>query len=827
MLGNIETLLRRWRRATSRSAFLSRLLRLPVSAGSPTRPGLVMIQVDGLSRPQFERALSSGELPFIQRLMQREHYRLHSHYSGLPSTTPAVQGELFYGVKAVVPAFSFRDHQAGEVVRMYDAEAAQRVEARLAAEAERQGNGEALLKDGSAYADNYHGGAEETHFCASSIGWGPALRAANPFVLLAFLVANLYSFVRVGVLVLVELGLAVVDFFRGLRRGQDFIKELKFVPTRAGISILLREFCVIGGKIDISRGLPVIHMNFLGYDEQSHRRGPGSLFAHWTLKGIDDAVARLWRAASHSHLRHYEVWIYSDHGQVGVRPYAQVTGYPLAAAVASACKKLGRRKFKVAPDNGSGIQTQRIRLLGGRRTQKLFARLRSAASDVTGMQRETADDEAAAQPAVAALGPVGHIYFPGQLSGEERALVARELVENHRVPAALAAAAPGVVRVFTAEGEHELPRDRAKLLGASHPFLDAAGDDLVALCEHADAGDLVLLGWRAGVRPITFAEENGAHAGAHPEETHGFALLPGDAPLEHPHPRFLRPGDLRTAALRELGRAGKRLRPMPRRAPATSDTLRVMTYNVHSCVGMDGKLDPERIARVIARARPDVVALQELDVGRQRTGSMDQAELIAHYLEMEFHFHPALHLEEERYGDAVLTHLPMRLVKAGALPGLDDKPHLEPRGALWVAVEANGGEVQVINTHLGLLRRERLAQLEALLGDEWLGDARCRPPVIFCGDLNALPSSRVCRRLEERFEDAQRVAPAHRPRSTYASRAPGFRIDHIYLTPGTEVRGIEVPDAALVRVASDHLPLVVELALAPPEGRIGDVADQA
>ncbi|NHA15408.1 endonuclease/exonuclease/phosphatase family protein [Thioalkalivibrio sp. XN279] len=817
MVGNIEIMLRRWRRAISRSALLSRLLRLPVSEGPATRPGLVMIQVDGLSRTQFERALDSGELPFLRRLMQREHYRLHSHYSGLPSTTPAVQGELFYGVKAVVPAFSFRDHQTGHVVRMYDAETAARVEGRLASAAERAGLGEPLLKDGSAYADNYHGGADETHFCAASIGWGPALRAANPFVLLAFLIANLYSFFRVGVLVLLELGLAVADFFRGLRGGQDFIKELKFVPTRAGISILLREFCVIGGKIDISRGLPVIHMNFLGYDEQSHRRGPGSLFAHWTLKGIDDAVARLWRAASRSELRHYEVWIYSDHGQVDTQPYASLTGYPLENAVEAAFQKLGREGLKVASVDGSGIQTQRIRLLGGHKTQKLFARQQAAI--------DRAEEQAAEHPAVAALGPVGHIYFPRQLSRADRAFVARELVAQHQVPAALAAREPGVVRVFTAEGEYQLPQDREKLLGASHPFLDAAGEDLVALCEHADAGDLVLLGWRAGVRPITFAEENGAHAGAHPDETRGFALLPGDAPLADEagraagQPGFLRPGDLRTAALRELGRADQRVRSIPRRAPAAAGTLRVMTYNVHSCVGMDGKLDPERIARVIARARPDVVALQELDVGRQRTGSMDQAQLIAHHLEMEFHFHPAMHLEEERYGDAVLTHLPMRLVKAGALPGLDDKPRLEPRGALWVAVEAHGQEVQVINTHLGLLRRERLAQVETLLGDQWLGDARCRPPVVFCGDLNAVPTSRVCRRLGEHFEDAQVVARAHRPRSTYASRAPGLRIDHVYVTPGTEVRAVEVPDSELARVASDHLPLVVELVVTPPDGR--------
>jgi hypothetical protein len=367
--------------------------------------------------------------------------------------------------------------------------------------------------------------------------------------------------------------------------------------------------------------------------------------------------------------------------------------------------------------DAGGIQTQRVALLGGERTQRLFSRL--------GVSLELEED---LHPVVAALGPVGHIYFPRHLVGTDRAALARELVHAHGVPAVLTVTAPGQVRAYTTDGEIELPDERAALLGAEHPFLDAAGEELVTLCEHPDAGELVALGWRAGASPLTFAEENGAHAGAAPDETNGFALLPRDAPLPRRDHGYLRPLDLREAALRHLGRADREPR---RRAahhePAGDSVLRIMTYNVHSCVGMDGKLDAERIARVIARARPDVVALQELDVGRVRTGSMDQAHRIAHHLAMEFHFHPALHLEEERYGDAILTHLPMRLVKAGALPGLPGKPQLEPRGALWVAVEHDGREIQVLNTHLGLLRRERIAQVEALLGPEWLGHPQCRP----------------------------------------------------------------------------------------------------
>ena len=794
MLGRIESSLRRLRRRLSRSVWLARLLKLPASEGAPSRPGLVIIQIDGLSHAQLKVALRRGEMPFLRRLLRREHYRLHVHYSGLPATTPAVQAELFYGVKAAVPAFSFRDHESGQLIRMYEPDAAGRVEALQETDGQA-----ALLEGGSAYADALTGGAAESHFCPSAIGWGPALRAANPLVVLAFLLSNLYSFARVAVLLVVELGLALVDFVRGLVRGHDVIKEMKFVPTRVAISILLRELCVIGGKIDVGRGLPIVHLNFIGYDEQSHRRGPRSLFAHWTLKGIDDAVARLWRAAHRSAWRHYEVWVYSDHGQDEVRAFEQVQGYDLEAAAAAAC----RESASAEPGLGreEGIQTQRVRILGGERIQRLFA--------VLGINDEIADER---QPVVAGLGPVGHIYLPSHLKGRGRERVAAELVRRHGVPLVLSVEASGRLRAFTADAEFRLPQDAAELFGAQHPFLEPLTEDLPRLCRHPDAGDLVVLGWRDGVGPLTFARENGAHGGLSPEETRGFALIPQDAPLGEGGRGYLRPSDLRRAALRYLGR--RRPAPQRRAVKPAAGALRVMTYNVHACVGLDGKLDVERIARVIARCRPDVVALQELDVGRMRSQGMDQAQLIAHQLEMEFHFHPAMHLEEERYGDAILTRLPQRLVKAGALPGLADRPRLEPRGALWVAVEHLDREIQVINTHLGLLPRERLAQVEALLGADWLGSEDCRAPVVLCGDLNARPSSAVCRRLAGRLRDAQSAAPGHRARGTFPSRFAILRIDHLFVSPDVGVSAVEVPDWRLARVASDHLPLLAELRMA-------------
>src|SRR5690606_35863270 len=107
-----------------------------------------------------------------------------------------------------------------------------------------------------------------------------------------------------------------------------------------------------------------------------------------------------------------------------------------------------------------------------------------------------------------------------------------------------------------------------------------------------------------------------------------------------------------------------------------------LTYNVHSCIGLDGKLSPKRIARVIARCGADVVALQEVDVGRKASGNLDQAHLIAHELEMEHHFHAAWEVEEERYGNAVLSRFPLEMIHAGILPTQPKRKFVEPRGAI-------------------------------------------------------------------------------------------------------------------------------------------------
>jgi endonuclease/exonuclease/phosphatase family metal-dependent hydrolase len=729
-------------------------------------------------------------MPFLKSLMTREHYCLHTLYSGLPSTTSAVQGELFYGVETAVPAFGYRERESAQIFRMFEPRPAAKVESAL------KDRGVPLLRGGSAYLDVYTGGAAESHYCPASLGWSGILQSANPVALATFGIMNAYSFLRTGVLLLLELMLAVGDFARGLINGRDFFKELKFVPTRVAICILLRELTTIGAKLDVARGLPVVHLNFLGYDEQSHRRGPSSKFAHWTLKGIDDSIARIWRAARRSQARDYDCWIYADHGQEDVEAYPKRYGRSIGAVVAEVFGQIQCQSLARHAEEALGVETQRVRHLGGRKIQRLLP-----------VYEGDSDKVDSSEITVTAMGPIGFIYPPFDLGPTERDRLAEELVAAAHVPMVLARNENGTALAWTRAGRFQLPRDRASVFGHEHPFLDDVAADMVNLCHHRDAGDLAICGWQRQGRAVTFPVENGAHGGPGIEETRAFALLPDHAALPIRNKAYLRPRDLREAALTHLGRSG------PSSRGKVSGKLRVMTYNVHSCIGMDGRLSPERIARVIAQYEPDIVALQELDVGRARTGGVDQAHLIARHMEMGYHFHPAIQLEEERYGNAILSRFPIRLVKAGRLPGLARWPKTQPRGAMWVSVDVDGLEVQVFNTHLGLRSRERLAQVRVLLGGEWLAHAECRGPIILLGDLNAGPRSPVCRRLSTVLTDAQLLLADHQPRNTWFGPFPTRRIDHILVNHLITVSNAEVPKTGNTRLASDHLPLIADLSL--------------
>jgi len=755
---------------------------MPVSTDS--QPGLIFVQIDGLAHSQFDEAMKCGRLPFIKKLIENEHYKIHSLYSGLPSSTPSVQAELFYGVRNAVPAFGFIHRPTNKTYVMANADAAKEIERELS-EA-----GEALLKDGSSYSNVYTGGAARANFCATRMGFGNTLKKLNPVVFSVLLMMYGFVLLRFAVLFVIEFVLAIIDLFRGLIAKENFFKEVNFISARVGLCVLLRELVTENVKLDTTCGRPIIHCNFLGYDEQAHRRGPSSRFAHWTLRGIDDCVRRIHNAAQDSGHRDYDLWIYSDHGQETTESYTEKYKYTIHEAVNNVLEKMKMPLYD-SEQKQESIQLRRIMLLGGKWIRHYFNQVFPAL---------TPDDPVQ----VIAVGPIGLVYFPEKLQRQDIARIGPKLVSEAHVPLVMAADGPGKIVAWNENGEFSLPDDLPEVIGAEHPFLEELGKDLLSLVHHPDSGTLVLSGWQPGKPPISFPIENGGHAGPGYDETRGFALLPDDAPIPVSIKEYIRPLELRSAALHfKNGQKVTRTRPKSRE----KNRIRILSYNVHSCIGLDGKHKLERIARAIALYNPDIVALQELDYGRERTGGVHQARTIAEILDMEYHFHPAMVIEEEQYGNAILSRLPMKIIKTGNLPGI---PNAEPRGALWVEAAINGLDVQLITTHLGLKQAERLLQVQALLGSEWFGNQRCGSPCILCGDFNMLYNSAPYRRIIKGFRDTARTAETISFAKTYMGIV---RIDYVFVTHDVRTIQVYVPRSNLTRIASDHYPLIADIVL--------------
>src|SRR5690606_12614514 len=142
----------------------------------------------------------------------------------------------------------------------------------------------------------YTGGATqaESHMCAASIGLGDILKSCSFAGFASILLLKIPTVLRICFLFFLEFFIGAWDVIEQLfKRPKNTFKEIRFVLNRMFVSIGLREFVTLGASIDLARGLPVVHVNFLGYDEQAHRRGPASAFAHWTLRGIDAAIRKL------------------------------------------------------------------------------------------------------------------------------------------------------------------------------------------------------------------------------------------------------------------------------------------------------------------------------------------------------------------------------------------------------------------------------------------------------------------------------------------------------------------------------------------------------
>ncbi|MGV3486286.1 MAG: hypothetical protein ACO1RT_17840, partial [Planctomycetaceae bacterium] len=168
--------------------------------------------------------MAEGHMPFLRKLVKHGHFEKLSFYSGLPSTTPAVQAEVMFGARCAVPAFQFLHRESGKTVLMYEQEWAERFSKQLAE------HHQPLLEGGRSYSNIYAAGATEARLCAETMDVAHLSEMIHPWKLVIVFILYFFTILRIMSLALLELFIALVDMVRGLA-GQEHWRRRLVSPT--------------------------------------------------------------------------------------------------------------------------------------------------------------------------------------------------------------------------------------------------------------------------------------------------------------------------------------------------------------------------------------------------------------------------------------------------------------------------------------------------------------------------------------------------------------------------------------------------------------------
>lgn len=227
-----------------------------------------------------------------------------------------------------------------------------------------------------------------------------------------------------------------------------------------------------------------------------------------------------------------------------------------------------------------------------------------------------------------------------------------------------------------------------------------------------------------------------------------------------------------------------------------SGSLRIASYNVHRCIGTDGRCDPARVARVIGELRCDTLGLQEVDNRAGPGHDSMQLDFLADVSGMRGVPGMTIVRHDGHYGNALLTRRPVLDIRQHDLSYGRGR---EPRGALDVDLDVDGAVVRVVVTHLGLTARERAFQVERLL--RVLEDGPREVPLVLLGDINEWRAGGDNLR---RLHTALGYSPS---RGTFPVWLPWLALDRIWVRPGGALRELHVHRSATARMASDHYPI--------------------
>jgi endonuclease/exonuclease/phosphatase family metal-dependent hydrolase len=235
-------------------------------------------------------------------------------------------------------------------------------------------------------------------------------------------------------------------------------------------------------------------------------------------------------------------------------------------------------------------------------------------------------------------------------------------------------------------------------------------------------------------------------------------------------------------------------------------SIRIATYNIHKCRGMDRRVSPERVAEVIRETEVEIIALQEVVRAEQQDQLTELARLTGfpHFAFGENRKHRG-----HGYGNAILSKF-----RIEASMNYDvTMPRREPRGLLRADLRLSPGRLlHVLNVHLGTGLMERRGQSSLLLHEEVLLSKDFSAPRILLGDFNEWTRGRATKELSEHFRSAEAKPVRTEQRVKRMRSYPGFmpvlHLDHIYYDDALRLKTFRLHRSRKALIASDHLPLI-------------------
>jgi|SRR5689334_9687670 len=257
-------------------------------------------------------------------------------------------------------------------------------------------------------------------------------------------------------------------------------------------------------------------------------------------------------------------------------------------------------------------------------------------------------------------------------------------------------------------------------------------------------------------------------------------------------------------------------------------TLRVATYNIHKCRGLDGRVRPERVIDVLREVNADIVALQEVVCIEGKCAQEHQGQYIAEQLGYYAELGENRRHRGGAYGNLLLSRFPIRHAQ-----NFDISVHgRERRGCLRADVRLQQGRLlHVFNVHLGTSYFERRKQARRIFEHQVMTAAHLSGLKIVLGDFNEWTSGLATKLLRGHFKAGDLRKHTGR-RRTYPGFLPVLNLDHIYYDPQLKLNALTLHRTRTAVVASDHLPLVAEFSVPAVPGRkqnpdAGDASAQA